>query len=88
MRCVSLFEDKVGSGGGTLDDDRLTQMARVKFMSSGILLGGIWAHVKLMNSGIMLGGIWNHNGSWHSSIFDIRHSTFDIHMIPHPRSSF
>ena len=63
MRCVSLFEDKVGSGGGTLDDDRLTQMTRVKFMSSGVLLGEIWARVKVMNSVILLGEIWNHNGS-------------------------
>jgi hypothetical protein len=63
-------------------------MARVKFMSSGILLGGIWARVKRLNSVILLGGIWNHNGSGHSAVFDIRYSTFDIHLILHPRSSF
>jgi hypothetical protein len=36
---VSLFEDKVGSGGGTLDNGRLTQVTRVKLMNSGILRG-------------------------------------------------
>ena len=53
-------------------------------MSSGILLGGIWARVKL-EFGYPAGRIWHHNGGWH---FGIRHSTFDIHLILHPRISF